>query len=402
MPKLFSYTLVAASLLSLSSLFAEDLSAVPENIPLLTAPAVAQSLPEAPFRAFTGKIKGKKVRLRVQPDLEGQVIKELGKNDLLTIVGEKNEFWAVEPPADTKAYVFRSYILDNVVEGNRVNVRLKPDLEAPVIGHLNAGDHIDGVISALNNKWYEIPPPSDARFYIAKDFVENIGGPEVKSQIDKRKQAVEQLMDAALLLSKSELRKPFQEMDMDRLTRNFKTVVNEYTDFPDHVEQAKESLAHLQETYLQMKIAYLETKAVSQESEQEPSEIAAEASASSATQEVVKTAEDLTERMKMWAPIEEGLYLSWVRMNEDHSLEDFYQEQSLSAVALTGILEPYTSPVKNKPGDFILRDKDLPIAYLYSTQHNLQSLVGKKVRVMAAPRDNHNFAFPAYYVLSVD
>ena len=50
----------------------------------------------------------------------------------------------------------------------------------------------------------------------------------------------------------------------------------------------------------------------------------------------------------------------------------------------------------------MLRDKDMPVAYLYSTTQNLHSLVGKKVRIIASPRNNNNFAFPAYYVLSVE
>lgn len=49
-------------------------------------------------------------------------------------------------------------MLDNTIEGNRVNVRLEPNLEAPIIAQLNAGDKIEGQISALNSKWYEITP----------------------------------------------------------------------------------------------------------------------------------------------------------------------------------------------------------------------------------------------------
>lgn len=396
-------TFSLTTLCALSCLFAEEETPVQESIPFIAPPALVKSIPDAPFKPFTGKIKGKKVRLRAQPDLEGAVIKELSKNDLLSILGEQNEFWAVEPPSDTKAYVFRSYILDNVVEGNRVNVRLKPDLESPVIGHLNAGDHIEGVISALNNKWYEISPPANARFYIAKDFVENIGGPEVKSQIDKRKQAVEQLMEAAMLLSKAELRKPFEEIDLDRLTRSFKTITTDYHDFPEQVELAKDSLIHLNETYLQKKIAYLEDRALGDKEETFEVVATADSGQPFLEEEVAVTPPDSpTERMKMWAPIEEGLYLTWQRVNDDRSIEDFYAEQKLTAVALTGILEPYTSPVKNKPGDFILRDQDHQVAYLYSTQYNLQPYVGKKVTITGTPRGNNHFAFPAYYVLSVE
>jgi len=393
------YAFIATTILSLNAASADDAANSDNTLSFKTAPVMTHLPTESIFKPFTGKIKGKKVRLRAQPDLEGSIIRELDKNYLLSVVGENNDFWAVEPPSDTKAYIFRSYVLDNKVEANHVNVRLQPDLESPIIGHLNAGDAVDGIISALNNKWYEISPPSNARFYIAKDFIENIGGPEVKVQLDKRKEAVEQLMDTALLLSKTELRKFYEEIDIERLTRNFQTIVNSYTDFPDYVEQAKESLAYLQESYLLKKIAFLEGKANPQDNE-EAVELISEQNELVLENETAIEAP--TERMKMWTPIEEGLYLSWMRMNEDRTVEDFYEEQLLNAVVLKGILEPYTSPVKNKPGDFILRDKDLPIAYLYSTQHNLQALSGKKIKVTVTPRDNNNFAFPAYYVLAVE
>src|SRR6185436_8172560 len=106
---------------------------------------------ERPFSPFTGKVKGKKVRLRANADLESRVVKELNRSDLLVVTGEKGDFYSVEPPPGSKAYVFRSFVLDGVVEGNRVNVRLEPSLDAPVIAHLNSGDPIKGVLSALNN-----------------------------------------------------------------------------------------------------------------------------------------------------------------------------------------------------------------------------------------------------------
>src|SRR5271168_5087155 len=71
------------------------------------------------FKPFTGKVLANKVRVRVKPDYDSHIFRQIGKNDLLLIVGEEGDFYAVQPPKDTKAYVFRSYILDNVVEANR-------------------------------------------------------------------------------------------------------------------------------------------------------------------------------------------------------------------------------------------------------------------------------------------
>jgi hypothetical protein len=416
MSKLFKTLCASLCVYSVSALFADaPLETVPEfptaeivQMPIeesapitklmIAEPKAAskktpEKVPELSVNPFTGKIKGRKVRMRLRPDLDSRIIKELSKNELVTVIGEKGDFWAVQAPAGTKAYIFRSFVLDNVVEGNRVNVRLEPSLDAPVIGYMNAGDKIENpTISPINLKWFEINPPPQTRFYVAKEYVEYAGGPEVKAQMDRRASTAEQLIDASALLSKAELRKPFEEIDFDRVVRGFNTVIADYTDFPDLVEQAKESLATFQETYLQKRITYLESH---------PSEqyVSSSTKSSEKSEDFNST---LTDKMKLWEPIEEALYLSWSSINDNKTQKDYYEEQKLAAVEISGIVEPYTIPVKNKPGDFILRDKDIPVGYVYSTQINLQNLIGKSVRLIATPRPNNNFAFPAYYVLAIE
>lgn len=363
--------------------------AVPEPFFVTPMQPHATTIVEKPFSPFTGKIKRSKVRLRATPDLEGRVIKELNRQDLLVILGEKGDFYAVEPPAGTKAYVFRSFILDGIVEGNRVNVRLEPSLDAPVIGHLNSGDHIKGALSSLSNKWYEIAPPPGTRFYVAKEYVEPIGGPEVKAQVDKRRTAAEQLLDAATQLTQAEMKKSYREMDIERIRHNYQTVMSEFSEFADLSDKAKDALSNLQEEYTQRKIAFLEEKAEGKTSDFE-------------TRSFVEMAMNPTDRMKMWEPIEESLYLAWSSRNDDRSIDEFYDEQRQTGMVLSGIVEAYTSPVKRKPGDYVLKDRDLTKAYLYSTHINLQNFVGKKVSIVAVPRSNNNFAFPAYFVLSVE
>ena len=154
-----------------------------------------------------------------------------------------------------KAYVFRSFVLDNVVEGNRVNVRLFPDLEAPIIGHLSMGKRIDGKICEKNNKWLEIDPPVETKFYVAKEFIEYAGGPELKGITDKRKSSVTQLLESTQLLSQAELRKPFEEITRDRVVKGFQTIINDYKDFPEMGEKAKEMLSAFNEKFLERKIS---------------------------------------------------------------------------------------------------------------------------------------------------
>ncbi len=353
-------------------------------------PVAKKVKPKLAFKPFTGKVKGKKVRLRLQPDTESAIIKELSKGDLLAIVGEAEDFWVVEAPTDLKAYVFRSFVLDNQIEGNRVNVRSQPNLESPVIAHLNSGDTVVAAPCATNNKWNEIQAPSSSRFYIAKDYIENCGGPEVKAHFETRLKLAKQEMETAEYFVESEMQKAYPNIDFDKVNHSFQTVIQEYSEFTDLTEKAKESLAKAQEQFLDKRIVYLEAKAL------EDVSLAAEA------KKALSPENTFTDKMKLWEPAEESLYLSWINTYKSGTIDEFYEEQKLATVTLSGILEPYLAPVKCKPGDYILRSNDLPVGYVYSTAVNLQALVGKKVTLVGAPRPNNNFAFPAYFIFSVE
>lgn len=365
------------------------------------------------FKSFTGKVMANKVRLRAKADLDGHIIRQVGKNDLLLIVAEEGEFYAVQPPKDTKAYVFRSYVLDNVVEANRVNVRLEPHVDAPIIGQLQGGEKINGQICSMNHKWLEISPPSTTKFYVSKEFISEVGGPDYIALMDKRKTQAEESLSKAFFTAEAECKKAYEEMSVLEPTEQFQTIVRNFSDFPEIAKQAREGLALLKDTYLQKKIAFLESKAElstaakdellakhKAESQELFADAAAEAPAGGFGKRAIQR--ELNDQMRKWDTVEESLFLSWSAFHTNRTLDDFYTEQKANASVVFGTIETYGHPVKNKPGDFILRGDDAPLAYLYSTRVNLSALLGKKVSLLVSPRPNHHFAFPAYYVLSVE
>lgn len=365
------------------------------------------------FKPFTGKVQANKVRLRAKADLESHIIRQVGKNDLLLIVGEEGDFYAVQPPKDTKAYVFRSYVLDNVVEANRVNVRLEPHVDAPIIGQLQGGEKVNGQICSMNHKWLEIPPPANAKFYVSKEFISQVGGPEYLALMDKRKTQAEESLSKAFFTAEVECKKAYEEMSIIEPTEQFQAIVRNFSDFPEIAKQAREGLALLKDTYLQKKIAFLESKTDLSHSAKEEllakhktesQELFAEAATNAPTDGWGKRAiaRELTDQMRKWDAVEESLFLSWSAFHTTKTLDDFYAEQKANASVILGTIEPYGHPVKNKPGDFVLKGEDAPIAYLYSTRVNLHACIGKQVTLLVSPRPNNHFAFPAYYVLSVE
>lgn len=396
-----------------------------------------------PIEPFTGKITRNKVRMRLQPSLDAQILYELSRDDLLVIVGERDEFYAVLPPKETKAYIFRTFVLDNIVEGNRVNVRLEPALESAVIGQLNNGDRIDGVVSPLNSKWLEISPPATTRFYVCKEYIEKIGSPAMMAQIERRRSEVNALLSSARLISVEEMqKKEFQQINLDAAFANFNTIIKQYTDFPSSVEQAKELLSSTQDLYIKKKINYLEAKAHQAEKQilaSSPSSSLQKNNAelqspdvSNAPISTIKPKADLlptpmatvpsveqrktpnwntpfdssamSAKMALWLPVEQALFEAWKKLQNDGSPKEFYEQQFSESISLKGTIEPYARSIKNKPGDYLLVSSatNLPIAYLYSTRVDLQEALGKDIVLHVVPRPNNNFAFPAYYVISLE
>ncbi|MDF2549728.1 MAG: hypothetical protein K0S07_795 [Chlamydiales bacterium] len=345
------------------------------------------------FSPFTGRVTRSRVRLRCQSHLDAQVLKEANRGDLFIVSGETADFYAVEPPAETKAYVFRTYVLDGVVEGSHVNVRLEPSLEAPVIAQLNAGDRVQGQISPLNSKWLEIKAPKSARFYVAKEFIENVGDPSYYAMQQERKEKVQSLLEMAQHFAKEELQKSFLEIDFEQIASNYLEIITQFSDDEDAVKLAKELLSQAQTDFIDLKGRQQETLAMPSSTAPLPFNLTG-----------TEPRQALHALSREWAQAEEKLYEAWEQEHVGLKMDDFYHLQFQTAEALTGIVETYDKPIHNKPGNYLLLDPKTkrPIAYLYSTKINLFERVGQKTTILASPRPNNHFAFPAFYALEVE
>ena len=397
----------------------------PQNTALPNLPNLVASTQSTSFEPFTGVITGIKVRMRTQPGIDSHVVRETSTGEMFAVVNEINDYYAVVPPKGTKGYVFRTFVLNDIIEGERVNVRLYPDIDAPVVAQFNTGDKVSATVSDMNPKWLTLDLPSSSRFYVAKEYIEKRGDIHLIATIEKRKNEAVHHLSGVSLFAQSEIQKPFEQIDFDKINQKFNHLSKEYHDLPVINEQVREILLVFQDIYVQKKVAFLEGKSDrrSISTDIDPAHLNRLAKlgieikpasmdkslvdkASTASQEIGLFSsvndEVITDKMMVWQPLEESLYHFWAASNSEKTVQEFYSEEEQNASVLTGIVEPYSRPVKNRPGDFLLRCENRPVAFLYSTRINLEKHVGQKVSLIAAPRPNHNFAFPAYYVINVE
>lgn len=356
---------------------------------------------EESFTPFTGQILRDKVRLRVQPNLEAPIIRELAKEEMVIVTGENEEFYSIQPPKDFKNYIYRTFVLDGVVEGTNVNVRLQPDVESPVLTQLNSGDRVIGQINEDHSKWLEIVPPAGVQFYIAKDYVKKVGDAGLIVNMNKRRNEVTHLLDATQSLGIIEIEKPFQNIQLDDINANLDAIINDYPEYPEQVEKARQFKAELNDRYIQKQIAYLENKA---QGEVQHKQLIEKATKQPLPKTPVTQAPKSNVGNDQWISNEELIFEEWSTGNPEKTVHEFYESEREQAVTLQGIIEPYQRAVRNKPGDFVLlnRVNRLPVAFLYSTEIDLTNYEDQEVTVRGVERPNNNFAFPAYFVLSVE
>ncbi|MBS0634176.1 MAG: SH3 domain-containing protein [Verrucomicrobia bacterium] len=356
------------------------------------------------FEPFTGKVTGHNVRMRLQPNLDAQVYKELDRDDLVLVTGIVDDFYACMPPKGLKGYIFRTYVLDGVVEGSNVFVRLGPDRSSPSVAQLNSGDTVKGTIASQNNKWLQIDLPEDVRFYVSKDYVQRAGDEGYYARQETRKaDAMKTLTDLEAALD-AELQKPFHKIQLATISEKLNQFIKDNKDMPQAVAQAETLISHMQQLYLNRSVA----------SNDEPSTPQPPVKSESVKQEGVKS-ENVKQDMPVItppAPAKPVGTLSWQQQEDaflaqnghKENAQAYYAEEQAKGTTLHGTIKPYNSFVSTRPGDYVLLNlkTNLPIAYLYSTKADLSKSVNKPVTIWVSERPNNNFAFPAYFVLQVE
>ncbi|WP_100934002.1 SH3 domain-containing protein [Candidatus Chlamydia corallus] len=368
------------------------------------------SFSEQPLSSFTGEIKGNHVRMRLAPHTDGTIIREFSKGDLVAVIGESKDYYVISAPPGITGYVFRSFVIDNVIEGEQVNVRLEPSTSAPVLVRLSRGTQIQTTSNEPHGKWLEIVLPSQCIFYVAKNFVTNKGPIELYTQREGQKKIALDLIHSALNFAHTELEKNLNEVDLEAIYKKVNLVqAEEFKDVPGIQGLIQKALEEIQDAYLSKSLESQNSSTVSSQSSQPTAPTSSPGVTTSLLsrhirkQTALKTA-PLTQGREN---LEYSLFKIWASMQQgnDHSealtQEAFYRAQQKKKQVLTGVLEVYPHVVKNNPGDYLLKDHENTIAFLYGTNINLEQWLGKRVTVECLPRPNNHFAFPAYYVMGI-
>src|ERR1041385_6342774 len=135
----------------------------------------------------TAVVKKDRVRVRGQAALSSEVITQLKKGEIVTVLeevaprkpkrGEPARWAKIQLPPNTPVWVFAPYIetANNTVNIKRLNLRAGPGENFSVIGRIERGTPVKEI--RTDGNWMEIEAPPTAYAFVSADLLDRQAAP---------------------------------------------------------------------------------------------------------------------------------------------------------------------------------------------------------------------------------
>lgn len=145
--------------------------------PLSAAPAVREPFPEPMW----GQVSAGQVNVRTGPSTDYGILVTLSGGDYIHAYARQGSWLEIDWPDASPAWISKSFVdTDGTVTGDRVRIRARGTLQAPVLREAQRGERVRVLGEA--GDWFKIAPPEGARAYIhAKYTVLGVQGPASSS-----------------------------------------------------------------------------------------------------------------------------------------------------------------------------------------------------------------------------
>jgi uncharacterized protein YgiM (DUF1202 family) len=137
----------------------------------------------ADFNSFQGEVNSSNINLRVDATVYSEIISQLNRHDQLEVVAQLYEWYKVRLPKTIGVFIKKDFILSvdeksGKILGNNVNVRLRPDDSAPIVGILKQEEIVN--ILGSQGSWCKIGAVDNSFGWVHKKFVDTAKAPDEK------------------------------------------------------------------------------------------------------------------------------------------------------------------------------------------------------------------------------
>lgn len=215
---------------------------------LAAAPAAGGELPS------WGALTANNVRVRSGRDLAFREMCTLPVGHIVRVLeaSEDGEWYRLVPPPEGDVYIFAEFVREQdgrgTVTGNRVNVRVRPDLTGEVVDQLDedATVTIKEKVDGEDGEWYKIEPPDTARAWISARHVDLMTDEELAEFREKKAEEARQAAERAQ-----------RERDEARLVRVDDWVRKNPEDYEGALARCREALREIEHPEVREKLETL-------------------------------------------------------------------------------------------------------------------------------------------------
>jgi uncharacterized protein YgiM (DUF1202 family) len=148
-----------------------------------------------------GEINSDNINIRTDSTVSSEIICVVNKRERLDVLSELYGWYKVRLPSSAPAFIKKDFILlaenkTGKVTGNKVNIRLRPDIKSPILGKLNSGDTVN--ILEANGDWLKIAPVINCFGWINKSFITKLERKQIEPPIEVKEVVPSQAIEGLL------------------------------------------------------------------------------------------------------------------------------------------------------------------------------------------------------------
>ncbi len=153
-------------------------------IAFLAVALIATSAAHAAESSFPAAVTGHNVRIHSGPHITYREMGTLDKNTLVRVldVAEDGQWLRIVPPESADVWIFARLVIVagplGTVNADRVNVRVRPEINAEEVNQLAKGTLVK--IKGSEGDWLKIAPPEGTRAWIIAGHVKRMAEAEVE------------------------------------------------------------------------------------------------------------------------------------------------------------------------------------------------------------------------------
>ena len=118
----------------------------------------------------TVRVGGDSVNLRAGPTLRREVVGQVSKGDVLTVVGSATGEWvSVLAPESIDLWTYGELVQDGHAAVPKLHVRCGPGINYTVVGKLAKGDRVS--VRGSRDKWLKIAPPPGTVLWVSAQYL---------------------------------------------------------------------------------------------------------------------------------------------------------------------------------------------------------------------------------------